>query len=580
MDDSNTIRALREQISHLCGVFAVSMMLFDRVETDDIVKSVFSALPALGPCRAIGTYLLPGATGSGDLAALDAHLEVALGADLGADLDADLRGQLSALAGSDGAVALPDTGWAWAYPLRAVGGYSGYLVVEADARPSPDEQFLVRTLAQQAGAALNSAALYHGERDASEELRDRNSQLASVNERLREAIGDLEQRNRMHDLFTSVAATGGSAPEIAAALHELTGLAVVVEDRFGGLLGWAGGHEPKPWKRSPRDRTELLNQIGRGGSPMRERDRILALVQPCDEVLGVLALVDPQRRAGQFEMVALEGAAMVLAVELAHQRSLAETELRLRGDLVDDLLTGADEESALARSSALGHDLRPMHQILVVNWPDVEDLERVARAVDRAVTRITQSRALLTRRGGNVVVVVPARDADGQSHSWNELHRLLSRTLPSSGGAVGVGRLCPDPSDLPRSYSQALRALSVRQSSSRSNGVTTFDELGFYRMLGSPESDRDVGEFIREWIGSLIDYDTTHNYDLVPTLSQYYECGGNYDATARELMIHRSTLRYRLRRIRELTGHDLGSVDTRLNLQIATRAWQILRGSD
>jgi DNA-binding PucR family transcriptional regulator len=46
---------------------------------------------------------------------------------------------------------------------------------------------------------------------------------------------------------------------------------------------------------------------------------------------------------------------------------------------------------------------------------------------------------------------------------------------------------------------------------------------------------------------------------------------------AHALLIHRSTLRYRLRRIRELTGHDLGVVDTRLNLHIAARAWQIMR---
>lgn len=68
-------------------------------------------------------------------------------------------------------------------------------------------------------------------------LGDRNSQLASVNDELREAIGDLDRRNRMHEVFTNVAATGGSAPEIAVALHELTGLVVVVEDRFGNLLG-------------------------------------------------------------------------------------------------------------------------------------------------------------------------------------------------------------------------------------------------------------------------------------------------------------------------------------------------------
>jgi len=51
-----------------------------------------------------------------------------------------------------------------------------------------------------------------------------------------------------------------------------------------------------------------------------------------------------------------------------------------------------------------------------------------------------------------------------------------------------------------------------------------------------------------------------------------------YASAARALHIHRSTLRYRLRRIRELSGHDLGAVDSRLNLHVATRAWQILRG--
>jgi hypothetical protein len=38
------------------------------------------------------------------------------------------------------------------------------------------------------------------------------------------------------------------------------------------------------------------------------------------------------------------------------------------------------------------------------------------------------------------------------------------------------------------------------------------------------------------------------------------------------LLLHRSTLRYRLQRIREMSGHDLDDPDTRFNLQLATRA--------
>ena len=85
--------------------------------------------------------------------------------------------------------------------------------------------------------------------------------------------------------------------------------------------------------------------------------------------------------------------------------------------------------------------------------------------------------------------------------------------------------------------------------------------------------------YVREWLGRLLDYDEHKNTDLVPTLAQYLECGGHYDETASALVIHRSTLRYRLGRIREITDLDLNDVDSRLNLHVATRAWTVLSGS-
>ncbi|AEA25633.1 transcriptional regulator, CdaR [Pseudonocardia dioxanivorans CB1190] len=561
MDDREVIQTLRGQISNLFALFTLSMMFFDRVEDDEILALAVSAVPAFGSFGA------------------EAYLDRRDLPQNGTP-PPELKAQLNALAGTDGGVRVPGATWAWAYPLHAVGGHAGYLVITALATPTTDELFLVQTLAQLAGAALSSAATYRSEVAMSAELRERNTQLAALNLELTAVVDDLGRRTRLHESFMNVVASGGAAPEIAIALHEVTGLAVVIEDKFGNVLGSAGGERPMPRRRmSAHDRTELLNRVQRHRRPMRHGDRVLALAQPRNEVLGVLVLIDPERRAGQFEIFALEDAGVVLAMELAHQRSLAEAELRLRRDLVDDLLTGADDESALARSAALNHDLRLPHQVVVVSWPGTDDTEKIIQAVDQATTRITQARALLTRRGGNVVLVAPAREHDDTAHDWGELHRLLSAALPARAGAIGVGRLYRRPSELPRSYAEALRGLAVRRRSADHIGVTTFEQLGFYRILGTEESHREMVEFIREWLGPLIDYDTRHRYDLVNTLWQYYECGGNYDATAHALLIHRSTLRYRLRRIRELTGHDLGVADTRLNLHIATRAWQILNGA-
>jgi DNA-binding PucR family transcriptional regulator len=110
------------------------------------------------------------------------------------------------------------------------------------------------------------------------------------------------------------------------------------------------------------------------------------------------------------------------------------------------------------------------------------------------------------------------------------------------------------------------------------HGVTSFDDLGVLRILHN-ENEYEIRTFVKEWLGNLLDYDMRRRTDLVQTLSHYLDCGGNYDETAAALLIHRSTLRYRLQRIRDITGLDLNNVDSRLNLHVATRAWQVLDGS-
>ncbi|WP_446223615.1 PucR family transcriptional regulator [Nocardia sp. IBHARD005] len=554
MDDRELIRALRGQMSNLSAAFALSMVMFDRLDEREILELAVSSVKALGRCRAEGAYLTR-----------DQTQRAVHGDDV-------LLDRLATLGGADGPVTLSTAPWAWAYPLRSVGGHAGYLVVSAPAEPSADQRFLLRTLAQQTGAALQSAWLYRSEQEAATTLRD-------LNERLTTLVADLEHRSRIHEVLTAVAAAGAGEAGIAEALFELTQLPVAVEDRFGYLRAWGGPGRPGDYPLpSARRRVELLADVRRSGRALRQGDRFVAVAQPRGDVLGVLALIDPDQRAGQHDVFALEHGAVVLAMELAHQRGVAETELRLCRDLVDDLIGGTDDESALLRASALGHDLQRPHQVLVVKWRGLAGDETLARAVRQAATRILEAGPLLARRAGEVVLVAPRPEGVGDSHRWNELHRRVAKAVHSTDGAVGVGRLCAAPSELPRSYAEAVQALTIRQGSGSPSGVTTFDELGIYRLLGAADGDQ-VAEFVREWLGPLIDYDASHKAELVTTLWQYFECGGNYDATAGALRIHRSTLRYRLRRIRELTGHDLGAVDSRLNLHVATRAWQILQST-
>ncbi|MEW6476998.1 MAG: helix-turn-helix domain-containing protein [Actinomycetota bacterium] len=566
MGERDVVR-LREQISNLHSLFVLSMMMTESRDEDEILSLAVTSVASLGPCTPEGAYR-PGGDG-GAAGEVDRFREPP-GRPRKAVVSA-----LSSLGADDGPVPVPGAGWGWAYALRSLGGHWGWLVVGAPAEPSADEQFLLKILAHQTGSALENAALHRRERAGAAELRRVNRQLASVNEQLAATVADLERTATIHEALTRVSASGAGEEGIARTVFELTGYPVAVEDRFGNLRAWAGPDRPDPYpKPDSRKRAHVLRQARREGRPMRDGDRLFALAQPRDEILGVIALVDPEGRAGAHDAFALEHGALVLAAELSHLRGLGEMVLRLRGDLVDDLCSGTDDESAHARAQAIGYDLHRPHAVVVVQGRGKPGGEALARVVEQVAADLELG-SLVGRRQGAVVLLAHA-PGGRTTTAWKDFGEALAAEFPSGTVSVGVGGRCERPGDFPRSAREAFVALGVRQASRQPAGVTTYESLGIYRILAGGQHQTEVEEFVREWLGPLLDYDATHGAELVKTLSTYLECGGNYDETADGLAIHRSTLRYRLQRIREVSGLDLGDVDARFNLHAATRAWRVL----
>jgi DNA-binding PucR family transcriptional regulator len=173
--------------------------------------------------------------------------------------------------------------------------------------------------------------------------------------------------------------------------------------------------------------------------------------------------------------------------------------------------------------------------------------------------------ALISRRPDTVLVVVADRV------DLSSLYERLSSTIFSTRGTIGVGGRCIA-DDLPRSFAEASRALQIRVASRRPYGLSSHDDLGLLRILDTSDDGAELDRYVNEWLGALVDHDRDHHSELVHTLTVYLDSGGNYDRTADSLIIHRSTLRYRLGRIRELSGRDLTDADSRLNLHIAVRA--------
>ncbi|MFB7328398.1 PucR family transcriptional regulator [Streptomyces sp. NPDC056190] len=538
---------------------ALSRALFDTPDEGEILRLAMAHIVAAGPYSAEAGYLKVG----GDLVPSPRN---------GQTHALAVGRRVRELAGQDGNVTVAGRPWGRALGLRGPEGLHGYLVVTSRSRPTEAERSLLAMLVRHTAAALSVSFAHRRQREDALELRRLREERTALQRQLISVVAELGYERAVHALMADVAASGGGEEGVTRALHRLTGLPALVEDRFGRLRSWTGPGRPDPYPEpDPVRQDEMLHAVAKEAGPVRLKDRLLTLVRPHGEILGVLALVDTRDEADEHTVLALGHAATSLALELAHLRHLAEVELRLHRELADDLLAGTDEPSAYARSEAVGHDLHGSHYIVVVQWSNRTADDSFAQTVGRAASAVGM-RSLLTCRSDDVVLIT------GDRPHAHALYEALARETGTRSGTIGVSAPSDSLNDIPHHYQEAQRALDVRRHSRERYGTTFFDELGLYRILGPGSDYRELETFVHEWLGQLIDYDSRHHAAMVETLSRYFDCGGNYDETADSLAIHRSTLRYRLQRIRDISGHDLANVEDRLNLQVATRVWKIVLG--
>jgi sugar diacid utilization regulator len=533
---------VREQLSELRSLLLLALLLTQQDNQSSILHFVANAVASLGPCATEGIFL------DGRWQDVRVPGRRAMFVDFPDSVPAADGGQFT----------LAGVPWSWAYPLSSPHGPSGYLVVGAQVPPGDSERFLLQVLAEQAGVALANARMHLREREQAEELRAAN--LA------------LQRSMEIHDRLTRVALGGEGQQGIAHAVYELTDRPAAIEDRYGNLQAWAGPDRPDPYpKDDPDQRDRLLARAMAAAGPVRDGERLVSVALLGGIPVAMLVLRDPDGTAGDTERVAIEHATTVLAMEVARLQNMAQAGTRLQTNFVLDLVGGADGAMLLNRAQALGYDLGRPHRVVVVEAYDGDDdIDTFFHAVSQAAKAVRVG-SLLAPRLHDVVVL-----ADTEA-PWDRFWARIVAELHGGRCRIGVGGSCRELDEFPHSCREAELALRIQKTARGPEQVTLFDDLGVYKVLATANDTSAMERFVTEWLGALIDYDSVHGTQLVLTLSEYLDCGGNYDASAQALSVHRSTIKYRLRRIRQVSGHDLGLPDVQFNLQVATRAWRTLQ---
>ncbi|MFF2843651.1 PucR family transcriptional regulator [Paenarthrobacter sp. NPDC057981] len=256
------------------------------------------------------------------------------------------------------------------------------------------------------------------------------------------------------------------------------------------------------------------------------------------------------------DAVVLLHAATVLGLQLARIVLSLEGRHRLAGEFLLQALDGRLGTGEIERRLT-AFEVPP--QEFVVASIAADDGDRLANVHVELWRHGIQAASL--RRNDRLHVVVAADVADGLL-----VHCAgFGTTIGVSSGATVAG--------LQQALQESLWALG----SARANrlGVARYAEGPSWLGLTGFEEGTAL---VQRLLGPVFAYEQRQDGDLTVTLKTYLDSQRSWQKTASALFTHRQTIIYRIRKIGELTGLDMGETSTLAQLWLALQIHEAMHG--
>lgn len=247
------------------------------------------------------------------------------------------------------------------------------------------------------------------------------------------------------------------------------------------------------------------------------------------------------------------------------QRSMA-------GDVLAEALTGnlyPEELQAKLRPFGIGE------QTAVLAF-SLSDPTVAAPLLERALAR-ADVQSLVAIRAGLLCAVI---NIDGVEPDPIELAERVRSELVARLGKVGAAASRPAAThSLRSSFHEARCALEAARlrNGDTPETIASYKDLGAFQLLLSLQDDDALMSYCRGVLGPVEQGEGEYGDELLRSLDVFIENNGHWEKAAGALYCHRHTLRYRIRRIEQLTGRDFSSARDRIEFWLALRGRELAR---
>ena len=397
-------------------------------------------------------------------------------------------------------------------------------------------------------------------------------------ELVNEGYGVLERGLALQERLERLVIEEAGLGSILSAIGTAVAGSALLLDANGMFLGGEGVDGPplRALAAEIADRTRLARVAPFTPEHSELAPRAVAVPLPdgdLAEARAWLAVVKREGELTEFDRLIARQAAIAVALEMMRERAVRQTERRLAGDVLAEALSGRlDEREVRGRLRPFG--VGSQAAVLVF---ELEDPARAADDLEEALGRegITALVASTTAvRNKELLCAV----VDASAGEPVEVARAARAELARDRGRVrAAASRVGSASSVHRSFHEARCAL---EATSLRNGdapeVASHHDLGAFTLLLALQDDEALRLYSDSLLEPIESTEGEYGGELLRSLEAFIEQNGQWERAARELYCHRHTLRYRIRRVEELTGRDLSRAHDRIELWLALRARELV----
>ncbi len=447
---------------------------------------------------------------------------------------------------------------------------------------------LVKAISHQAAVALEKANLYQEKENTVGKLQRLNHVITQKNELLSRTV-------EIHNTLADLVLHGKGLHDILKYIHQTIGQHVLLFDEIGEVIASAcdSSLSSEIHHHIKREVNHILEAKTRAVVERIINGKTHQLVLfPLGSrpLLGVLTILS-EMEIGEVDITALEHACTVISLERVKEQAIYDTQQRLQGEFIHNLLSGKMDETLIQKAKHLNFDPNRNYMALVIDLNDLrykqgDQMDGIMRHFIKMTSQIfleISPKGMVVRNQDQIVVLLSFGakfSSTSMMYQTKEAVRKLQKGIMeknwSGDISIGMGRVKPGLFYVHKSLEEAMKCLQFIRSYHFENKILSYTDLGVQRLI-LQNSEEELRDFIQEVLGPLMDYEQNRKGDLLTTLFLFLENNQNAKLAAETLHVHPNTLNYRIKRIEEILSIDLTDSKQLLNVHLAISVYQYIK---